>query len=148
MQLRFSRECELERYKFSRDFLTISVFTTHQQLWLNMGLTSILIAQILFLGAANSAVVRRWPSSVSPTGPTDASVAKNCGYWVNDVAENDQCADLEGYFDISREELVNWVSAGPDMCQSTILTASLRTLLSRRTVDLRVAIPTVLLHQI
>jgi hypothetical protein len=34
------------------------------------------------------------------------------------------------------------------MCQSTILTASLRTLLSRRTVDLRVAIPTVLLHQI
>ncbi|KAH1597336.1 hypothetical protein KXX44_006126 [Aspergillus fumigatus] len=73
-----------------------------------MGLTSILIAQVLFLGAANSAVVKRWPCSVSPTGPTDPSVAKNCGYWVNDVAKNDQCADLEGYFDISREELVNW----------------------------------------
>lgn len=120
----------------------------NRQLWLKMGLTSILIAQVLFLGAANSAVVKRWPCSVSPTGPTDPSVAKNCGYWVNDVAKNDQCADLEGYFDISREELVNWVSAGPHMCRFTILTASLRTLLSRRTVGFRMAIPTVLLHQI
>ena len=81
-----------------------------------MGLTSILIVQILFLGAANSAVVKRWPSSLSPTGQTDASVAKPCAYWVNDVSKNDQCSDLEEYFDISREELVNWVSTGPHMC--------------------------------
>ncbi|KAH3105211.1 hypothetical protein KXX00_004141, partial [Aspergillus fumigatus] len=82
-----------------------------------MGLTSILIAQVLFLGAANSAVVKRWPCSVSPTGPTDPSVAKNCGYWVNDVAKNDQCADLEGYFDISREELVNWNPSLKENCR-------------------------------
>lgn len=147
MQLRFSRECELEKYKFSRDSERSLSSQHNQQLWLKMGLTSILIAQILFLGAANSAVVKRWPSSVSPTSPTDPSVAKNCGYWVNDVTNNDRCADLEGYFDISREELVNWVSAGLHMCQSTILTASLRTLLSRMTVNFRVAVPTVLLYQ-
>ncbi|GFF59149.1 muramidase-2 [Aspergillus udagawae] len=85
-----------------------------------MGLTSILIVQILFLGAANSAVVKRWPSSISPTGPTDPSVAKTCGYWVNDVAKNDQCADLEEYFDISREELVNWNPSLKENCRLQI----------------------------
>ncbi|RLL95803.1 hypothetical protein CFD26_102046 [Aspergillus turcosus] len=82
-----------------------------------MGLTSILIVQILFLGAANSAVVKRWPSSLSPTGQTDPSVAKPCAYWVNGVAKNDQCSDLEEYFDISREELVNWNPSLKEDCQ-------------------------------
>ncbi|GFF23203.1 LysM domain protein [Aspergillus udagawae] len=85
-----------------------------------MGLTSILIVQILFLSAANSAVVKRWPSSISPTGPTDPSVAKTCGYWVNDVAKNDQCTDLEEYFDISREELVNWNPSLKENCRLQI----------------------------
>ncbi|KAL4860715.1 hypothetical protein BDV12DRAFT_208904 [Aspergillus spectabilis] len=69
---------------------------------------STILAHGLFLGLANSAVIRRWTNSGSATGTTYPDVASRCMYWANNIFSGNSCDSVQSYFGITIDQLVSW----------------------------------------